>query len=259
MAMTATGGVVEYEVKDHIALARLNRPEQMNAQNIEMRKALVQTWHNIDTDPEVWVAILTGNGKAFSAGHDLKEQATAEELRTDPGTHGVYAGLMSITKPVLAAINGPCLAQGAGVALLSDIRIAADDAVFGWPQVKRGISSVSGPAILCRVVPENIAFEYLFTGEFITAQEALRWGLINRVCPKAEVLDQTFALARKILENAPLAVRSIKEAHLRTKNVNQIEAFALGEAMAKLANQSEDAKEGLAAFAEKRPPVGKGR
>lgn len=251
--------ILEYEVTGHIAKVTLNRPDQMNAQNLEMRKAMVEAWRRINKDDNVWLAIITGNGRAFSAGHDLKEKLTPEEVATDPGTAEVYRGLQAITKPTLAAINGFCLAQGAGVALLTDIRIAAEEAEFGWPQVKRGISSVSGPTELARAVPHNVAFEFLFTGQFCSAQDALRLGLVNRVVPHDKVLDTTMEIAEKILKNAPLSLRSIKEIYIRTRALSQAEAFYHAEEMVKKANQSADAIEGLAAFAEKREPVWQGR
>lgn len=251
--------VLKFEVHDRVALVTLNRPDQMNAQNLEMRKALVDAWERIDNDPDIWLAVVTGAGKAFSAGHDLKEKLTPEQDADDPGTAGVYGGLMAIEKPTIAAINGFCLAQGAGIAFLCDIRVCAEHVEFGWPQVKRGIGSVSGPAILSRMVPQNIAFEYLFTGEFFTAKEALEFNMVNRVLPAERVLEDAMDIAAKIQKNAPLALRAIKRATLLTKNMAQAEAFEVGEAIVKNVNQTEDAVEGKAAFAEKRDPVWQGR
>lgn len=251
--------VLKLEVHDRVALVTLDRPDQMNAQNLEMRKALVEAWDRIDNDPDIWLAVVTGAGKAFSAGHDLKEKLTPEQDADDPGTAGVYGGLMGIEKPTIAAINGFCLAQGAGIAFLCDIRICAEHVEFGWPQVKRGIGSVSGPAILSRMVPQNIAFEYLFTGEFFTAKEALEFNMVNRVVPAERVLDDAMEVAAKIQKNAPLALRAIKRATLLTKNMAQPEAFEVGEAIVKNVNQTADAEEGKTAFAEKREPVWQGR
>lgn len=251
--------VLEYEVRDHIATVTLNRPEQMNAQNLAMRQALTSTWRRIDEDDDVWLAVITGSGKAFSAGHDLKEKLSLVDKSSDPGTAEVYRGLQAITKPTLAAINGTCLAQGAGLALLTDIRVASETATFGWPQVKRGIGSVSGPTELARTVPSNIAFEFLFTAKSFTAEDALRYGLVNKVVPAEKVLEETYSFAEMILKNAPLAVRSIKEVYIRTKGLSQSEAFFHAQEMVHETNKTEDAAEGLAAFAEKREPVWRAR
>jgi enoyl-CoA hydratase/carnithine racemase len=251
--------VVKYEHNGHIATVTLQRPDQMNAQNLAMRKAMVEAWREIDANDDVWLAIVTGAGKAFSAGHDLKEKLTIEQDRTDPGTAGVYHGLHRIRKPVLAAINGHCLAQGAGLALLTDIRIASEEAQFGWPQVKRGIASVSGPTELARILPHNVAFEFLFTGQYYSAQDALRLGLVNKVVPSDKVMETTLDYAERILQNAPLAVRAIKEIFIQTQGLSQVESFYHAETMARRTKKTEDAVEGLAAFAEKREPVWRAR
>lgn len=245
--------VLEYEVVDRIATVRFNRPEQMNAMNLEMRVAMAEAWTNINNDPDVWLAIVTGNGKVFSAGGDLKEKLSGAAQVADPGS--TYELYMNISKPTIAAINGHCLAQGAGFALLSDIRIAAEHAELGWPQVKHGLSSVSGPTLLCRSIPENIAFEYLFTGERITAQRALELGLVNRVVPAKDVMSTALDFANRILENAPLSIRGIKKAARLTRQLGYAEAFAVGRAMIQEINSSADAKEGMTAFFEKRRPT----
>ncbi|MEX2547595.1 MAG: enoyl-CoA hydratase/isomerase family protein [Chloroflexota bacterium] len=250
---------LEYAVKDHVAYITLNRPEKMNAQNREMRIKMVDAWHKAKTDPDVWAVIITGNGKAFSAGHDLSEDMTPEEKASDPGSAAVYEGLMELDKPVIAAINGVCLAQGAGVALLTDIRIAADHVEFGWPQVRRGIGSVSGPAILSRAVPRNIAYEYLFTGEFFSAQRAHELHLVNHVVPGDQVMAKAEEIVDKIRKNAPLALRGIKQATIRTEILDQADAFRVGSMQTALLRHTEDAKEGVAAFREKREPQWKAR
>lgn len=246
--------VLDYRVENHVAYVTLNRPEKMNAQNREMRIKLVEAWNNARTDADVWAVIVTGEGKAFSAGHDLGEDLTPEEKATDPGTPIVYESLMELDKPVIAAINGVCLAQGAGLALLTDIRIAADHVEFGWPQVRRGIGSVSGPAILARVIPRNIAYEYLFTGDFFTAQRALELGIVNHVVPADEVMAKAEEIVAKLRRNAPLALRGIKQAAIRTEVVDQAEAFRIGSMQTALLRFTNDAKEGVAAFREKREP-----
>lgn len=250
--------VLKLDVCDRIAVVTLNRPEHLNAQDHEMRKALVEAWRRIERDPEIWCGIVTGAGKAFSTGHDLKERLSAEQKAIDPGTAGVYDALLAIQKPMIAAINGLCLAQGAGIALLCDIRITADDVEFGWPQVQRGMSSVSGPAILSRMVPQNIAYEYLFTGDPMNAKQALEYNMVNRVLPGPQVMDESMRIAAAITKNAPLAVQAMKRATTLTQHMRQQDAFYVAEGMVKAIHRTEDAREGVHSYLEKRDPVWRG-
>src|SRR4051794_12822680 len=248
---------VIYEVRDRIARITMNRPDKLNAINPQMRAELFEAFEDIEQNPDVWLAIMTGTGRSFSVGHDLVWMAGRAPPGGGPGertTDDLYLYLSQFYKPIIAAINGICIAQGAGLALLSDIRIAADTAQFGWPQVKRGISSMSGPCLLTEQVPHNVAMEFLMTGEFVGAQDALRLNLINRVVPPDEVMATAEAMATKIRDNAPLAVRGIKEATLRGRRVPLDERLKIGRAIANRVEVSADAQEGLAAFKEKRAP-----
>jgi enoyl-CoA hydratase/carnithine racemase len=176
-----------------------------------------------------------------------------------PSTGDLYIVQSNIWKPIISAINGICLAQGCGIALGSDIRIASSEAQFGWPQAKRGISSVSGPALLSQVVPKNIAFEILFTGDFISAERALELMLVNHVVEPNEVLPTAIALAEKIIANAPLSLAAIKEASVNGSAMDLERRVAYAQLKRDVVLNSEDAKEGVKAFAEKRQPVWKGR
>jgi enoyl-CoA hydratase/carnithine racemase len=247
-----------YEIKDGIAYITLNRPEKLNAINPEMRQLLWDAFQDVKYNPEVRCAIITGRGRAFSTGHDLVAMASAR-ANEGPSTGDLYVIQSNIWKPIISAINGICLAQGCGIALGSDIRIASSEAQFGWPQVKRGISSVSGPALLAQVVPRNIAFEILFTGEFITAQRALELMLVNHVVPPDQVMPKAEEIARKITTNAPLAIAAIKEASVLGMSMDLERRVAYAHAKRDIILNSEDAKEGVRAFAEKRVPVWKGR
>jgi len=249
--------VVKYQVKDRVAYIVLNRPEKRNAINVEMRDRLFEIFDDVRDNPDIWVAVLAGEGGVFSTGHDLVEMAAG-------GGHGrptveLYQVIEEIWKPTIAAIDGYCLAQGGGLALSCDIRIATERAMFGWPQVKRGIASTSGPCSLAHRVPLNIAFEILFTGEFLDAQEAKRLNLVNRVVPAEKLFEETDALVRKILANAPLAMRAIKEIAVRGRDMTMEDRVRFAETLSEHIRQSADAKEGLAAFREKRPPVWQGR
>lgn len=249
---------VLYEIKEGIAYITLNRPEKLNAINPEMRELLWDAFQDVKNNPQVRCALVTGSGRAFSTGHDLVAMANAR-ANEGPSTGDLYVVQSNIWKPIIAAINGVCLAQGCGIALGSDIRVASSEAQFGWPQAKRGISSVSGPALLSQVVPRNIAFEFLFTGEFVDAQKALELMLVNYVVPPEEVLPKAEELARKITANAPLSLAAIKEASIKGAELGLEDRVALAQKKRDEVLQSEDAREGVTAFAEKRAPVWKGR
>ena len=253
-----TESEVIYEIKEGIAYITLNRPEKLNAINPEMRELLWDAFQDVQNNPEVRCAIVTGQGRAFSTGHDLVAMANAR-ANEGPSTGDLYVVQSNIWKPIIAAINGICLAQGCGIALGSDIRIASTEARFGWPQAKRGISSVSGPALLSQVVPRNIAFEFLFTGEFVDAQRALDLMLVNYVVAPDDVVPQAEEMARKITANAPLALAAIKEASIKGSEMGLKERVAFAQAKRDEVLNTEDAKEGVTAFAEKRAPVWTGR
>ena len=176
-----------------------------------------------------------------------------------PSTGDLYVEQSKIWKPIISAINGVCLAQGCGIALGSDIRIASSEARFGWPQAKRGISSVSGPALLSQVVPRNIAFEFLFTGDFVDAQKALELMLVNYVVEPEDVMPRAEEMARKIIANAPLSLAAIKEASIKGSEMGLEERVAFAQKKRDEVLETEDAQEGVRAFAEKRAPVWKGR
>ena len=223
-----------------------------------MRQLLWEAFQDVKNNPEVRCAIVTGRGRAFSTGHDLVAMASAR-ANEGPSTGDLYLVQANIWKPIIAAINGICLAQGCGIALGSDIRVASTEAQFGWPQAKRGISSVSGPALLAQVVPRNIAFEILFTGEFIDAQRAKELMLVNHVVPPDEVMPLAEKIAQQIIANAPLSIAAIKEASVNGASMDLERRIAYAQAKRDFVLNSEDAKEGVQAFAEKRTPVWKGR
>ena len=247
-----------YEIKDGIAYITLNRPEKLNAIDPAMRLILWDSFQDVKDNPEVRCAIVTGAGRAFSTGHDLVAMASAR-ANEGPTTGDLYVVQSQIFKPIISAINGICLAQGCGIALGSDIRIASSAAQFGWPQAKRGISSVSGPALLSQVVPRNIAFEFLFTGDFVDAQKALQLMLVNYVVEPDEVMPKAIEMAEKITANAPLSIAAIKEASIKGSEMGLEERVAYAQAKRDEVLQTEDAKEGVLAFAEKRAPVWQGR
>ena len=249
---------VIYKIKEGIAYITLNRPEKLNAIDPPMRQQLWDAFQDVDKNPDVRCAIVTGAGRAFSTGHDLVAMA-AGGANEGPSTGDLYVVQSNIWKPIISAINGICLAQGCGIALGSDIRIASSKAEFGWPQAKRGIASVSGPALLSQVVPRNIAFEFLFTGDFVDAHKALELMLVNYVVEPDQVMAKSEELAQKITANAPLSLAAIKEASIKGSEMGLEDRVKFAQNKRNEVLESEDAKEGVLAFAEKRAPVWKGR
>jgi len=249
---------VIYEIKEGIAYITLNRPEKLNAIDPPMRQQLWDAFQDVDKNPDVRCAIVTGAGRAFSTGHDLVAMA-AGGANEGPSTGDLYVVQSNIWKPIISAINGVCLAQGCGIALGSDIRIASSKAEFGWPQAKRGIASVSGPALLSQVVPRNIAFEFLFTGDFVDAHKALELMLVNYVVEPDQVMTKSEEIAQKITANAPLSLAAIKEASIKGSEMGLEDRVKFAQNKRNEVLESEDAKEGVLAFAEKRAPVWKGR
>ena len=261
---------IRAERSENILTVTIDRPEARNALNAAMRQALVETWIAFRDDPELRVAILTGAGDAsFCAGADLKEiggwyrSMTPIERRErgerEPGLGGITRNL-DTGKPVIAAINGHCLAGGLELALACDLRIAAEHATFGLPEVRRGlIPGAGGTQRLPRTIPLGVAAEMIMTGEPIEAQRALALGLVNRVVPRAALLGEALALARRVATNAPLAVQAARAAMYRGLHVSLGDGLRIEQFYAEPLRQTEDVQEGLRAFADKRAPRFQGR
>jgi enoyl-CoA hydratase/carnithine racemase len=204
---------------DHVALITLSRPGVLNAVSLAMRDAMWDALQAIRDDPDVHVAVIRGAGeRAFSAGADISEFGTAPsyvEARRARHERDVWGLMLSITKPLIAAIHGFAYGAGCEMALCCDVRIAADDAQFALPEVKLGyIPSAGGTQLLPRTVPPGVARELILTGEPIDARRALEIGLVTRVVPAAKLQDEAMALARKLAAQPQAPLRATKEAML---------------------------------------------
>jgi E-phenylitaconyl-CoA hydratase len=261
---------IRLEREGAVAILTIDRPEVRNALDFKTSDELVEAWRSFRDDDDLRAAILTGAGdRAFCAGADLRGVAefyrnltSAERLRRaeqQPGLGGITRNL-AVDKPVVAAINGHCLAGGLEIALACDLRIASENATFGLPEVTRGIlPGAGGTQRLPRLVGPERALDLILTGRRIDAREAERMGLVGRVVPFDRLRDEALALASQIAENAPLAVRAAKAAVWRGLDLPLAEGLRLEQLLAEPVRQSEDAQEGPRAFLEKRKPVFKGR
>ena len=249
--------VLMYEKKDRIAYITLNRPEKMNALNSELIDKLAKTWVDFRDDDDLWVAVLTGAGKAFCVGADFESigesgiQIGFNILREDPNNYMIW-------KPIIAAINGHVIGRGTSLALSCDMRIASENANFSIPEAKFSVIP-GGVDILEKYIQPAIARELLFTGDSINARRAYEIGLFNKVVPHEEVMTESSKIAEKLCENSPLALRGIKEMLSRSKDLNYRSAFAIYEDVNARVLKSEDFPEGMKAVKERRKPAWKGR
>lgn len=246
-----------------VATITINRPERRNAMDAAHYGALSKAWIEVRDNPAILAAVITGAGdKAFSAGADIKSFTAhppplAELMLTQAGQL-LNRGL-EIWKPVIAAVNGACLGGGMTLLLATDIRVAASHATFSVSEVRRGLFPANGGTQrLVQQLPHAIAMEMLLTGDSIDAATAERWGLVNRIVAPEDVLPTALDYARRISENAPLAVQAAKELALRSRDLDLATGLRLEQMMLRLLQTSDDAKEGSTAFSEKRPPRFKG-
>jgi enoyl-CoA hydratase/carnithine racemase len=258
---------VDLMVSGHVLQITINRPQAMNALDVEHNGALRVAWERLDADPALRVAILTGAGdKAFCAGADLKSLIPAQRAAVNRGDTapwqfgGGLARGLTLRKPVIAAINGHCLAGGLEMALACDIRLCSPNATLGLAEVKWAIiPGAGGTQRLPRAVPLGHALEMILTGDPIGAAEALRIGLVNRVVPLEGLLPAAHELAARIAARGPFAVRAARQAVYEGLGRDFAAGMAIEELLFNRVLASEDSIEGPRAFAERRPPDFKGR
>lgn len=261
---TEPGALVER--RGNVLLITINRPAARNAVNAAVSEAVGGALEEAESDPEIRVIVLTGAGdKSFCAGADLKAISRGEGLHAPGNEHWGFAGFVNhyVSKPTIAAVNGTALGGGTELALAADLIVAAETASFGLPEVKRGlIAGAGGVFRLPAQIPQRLAMEMMLTGDPIAAATAKEYRLINEVVPADQLLDAALALAERISVNAPLSVQASKRVALGVENgeiVAEKSKWALSEAEWQKLMDSEDAKEGPLAFAEKRAPVWKAR
>jgi enoyl-CoA hydratase/carnithine racemase len=249
---------IDYAKEGRIAIFTINRPEAMNAMNMEGIRELLEAMTNFRDDPELWVGIITGAGeRAFCGGADIKD--TLSFMKEHRGEEGAFPPTImrgfELWKPLIAAINGLAVGGGLEIAMACDIRIASETARLGTPEVTLGlIPGWGGTQRLPRMVPWCKAAEILLTGRVIDAQEAYRIGLVNKVVPQAEVMTTAKEWAQLICQAAPLAVRAAKEAMVKGYSMSLEDGLKLENSLVAYLLGTEDFTEGTTAFIEKRKP-----
>ena len=252
-----------YEKQDNVVIITLNRPDALNSINRQLRRELGEAIDQFDGEDDSFVAIITGAGRAFCAGRDLKERASdnAEgiQARASASMTPESPYMWPRTwKPMIAAVNGFALAGGWSIAQMCDLRLASEDAKLGITETKWSLMPPFG-TILPKIIPLSAVLELVFTAEPITAQRAYDIGFLNKVVPAEQLMDEAMALAQKIAENAPLAVQYFKELAYRGLNMSTQDISSLTYHMYDQLLTTEDSKEGPLAFAEKRKPRWQGR
>jgi enoyl-CoA hydratase len=249
------------ELRGHTLVLTLNRPEARNALSTEMLSIMVEAWDRVDSDPDVRSCILTGAGGYFCAGMDLKAATNKppgdsfKDGSYDPSRIDSLLKGRRLTKPLIAAVEGPAIAGGTEILQATDIRVAGESAKFGVSEAKWSLYPMGGSAVrLPRQIPYTLAADILLTGRHLTATEAKEMGLIGYVVPDGQALTKALEIAETINKNGPLAVQAILKSIRETEGMPENEAFTIDTQLGIQVFLSDDAKEGPKAFAEKRKP-----
>ena len=249
------------ETHDRVGLVRLNRPKELNALNATLMEELMTALEEFDRDPAIGCMVVTGNERAFAAGADIKEMAgagTVDMLLRDAISR--WDRLKRVKKPVVAAVSGFCLGGGNELAMACDMIVASETARFGQPEINIGVMpGAGGTQRLTRAVGKALAMEVALNGRMLTADEAARFGLVNRVVPVEVYLDEALKLAQEIAARAPLAIRLAKESVNNAFETSLADGLADERRTFYVLFSSEDQKEGMAAFIEKRKAEWKGK
>ncbi|RJO78687.1 crotonase/enoyl-CoA hydratase family protein [Nocardia panacis] len=247
--------------RDHILIVTMNRPQARNALSGEMMAIMRDAWDRVDADPDIRVAILTGAGGAFCAGADLKAMTSQHPGDSFSGGGWDLSRIDALlkgrrlTKPLIAAVEGPAIAGGTEILQGTDIRVAGESAKFGVSEPRWGLFPLGGSAVrLVRQIPYTVAADLLLTGRHITAAEAKQIGLIGHVVPDGTALERALELAGQIAANGPLAVQAVLRTIRETECLPENDAFHIDAELGVAVFKSNDAKEGPRAFAEKRAP-----
>ncbi len=246
--------LVTPEVKKHIAVIQLNRPKELNALNLQLMLELKDALQTLDKNDEVRCIIITGNQQAFAAGADIKQMETrtpVDLIKIDQ--FETWDQIRKTSKPIIAAVSGFALGGGCELAMTCDMIVAGESAKFGQPEIKIGIMpGAGGTQRLTRAVGKALAMEMVLTGKFISADEAQKAGLINRVVPDELYLDEAIKLASEVVTMSPIALRLAKESVLKSFETGLQEGLYFERKNFYLTFSSEDQKEGMKAFVEKR-------
>ena len=260
------GATLIVERDGPVVVLTMNRPERKNALTIDMIIRMADAWEMIEGDDEIRCAILTGTGSAYCVGGDMADGWMAGGGQRDPviaarmkdDTSIIGRGLLLtrwLRKPLIAAVNGECLGGGCEMLQQTDIRVAEEQAIFGVPEARRGLIAGAGSTMrLKRQIPYTIAMEMLITGRILDAEEALRWGLVGHVVPKGSALAKAKDIAAVICANGPLSVSASKASAVETGWLPEEQALPIEGGYASIVTRSQDAREGMKAFTEKRPP-----